>query len=713
MVLNKDGKEDVFAHYHLDQGVADNEDSLNQQVEAERNSMLAPSEGNAFTEFKLEEIVRKHEERLYKEENERKAAEELEESGSIRASSERVSSSLRGLGLFRRPPPFLSQRMASKDSDEAHSLRHYSSRREKEETESNTVLGDGGRSVAPTITDRKGYNKNRRSPQKKNKHENSSRSGTTITTALREEDEEDYASAEDEMISIGDGDVEEGENADYNDDVDDDDEDSFIGVRNGKKRKASDIITRSSTGMPLGGMLASNTREAASSTQPEDYRWVSPHSADTIFRDFDIDAIVKDYERIHRDTTYGVPGKNGNILDDIDEENNNNEHVLGIKVRYRTILMFWLENFPRTHGILFRILIPLFLIIGITYLLGWYLAILEKGDEIANNNAIIRAQYNLTGFPEEDLYFLSSSPGICFDHYLEQKRPGNEPFKNSTILSELDFPPISPGTDTDPEALINEIQAYMTVCNNAVNATLDKHTNYKESEIDAASQAAMTFHWIRCWNTTTYGNVNPFFPNKKQLKAAVNQPEFFYDTWKLNQTALYKQYLLEENITDQEAFDRSIEYASGEAMCGINRPTSAWFWFVFMTTVGYGNVSPITTSGRLFVGAIGWFTVIGWAILLYIAGKVLGIIIDDLFRRCNLRRLTGNLPSVIVWGSVSLAWLIFIGEFYVFWYNRTEHPDKFRFTPFGLNRGGAGYEDEMGISDAYWFSYISLLTVGK
>jgi len=704
MVLNKDVKEDVFAGFNIDKGVTNNEDTLNHMLEEERNAPSAKIGGTAFAEFKLDEIVKKHEERLDREGAERKAnagEEEDWDSDSIRTSSrvihsapvQQITSSFRGFGKLLRPSPL--QRATSEPRNQPR--RPLNPREYVESDRKNSIVDD---------IDYKGVVK-----RQKKKTGIASRSGTTITTTVREEDDEDYASDENEIISISDDDdIEKGENAD-DDDVEDDD--SLIEIRRRDKKDAKNVITRSSTGMPIGGMLTSDGRDF-SSTQPSDYRWISPHSADLIFNDFDIDAIVKDYERMHRKTNYAAD----NNLEDIEEEEDDDQNIIGITKRYRNIKTFWLENFPRTHGIVFRIFGPLLIIIGITWVLGGWLAQLEKGEEITSNNAIIRAQHNLTGFPTESLYFISDGPTACFNHYLEQKQGSHKQSKNATILAELNFPVVSPGmNNSNLETTMDEIKAYMKVCKDAASVALEKFIDYKRLELTAAAQGSMTFNWIRCWDTNTYGDVNPTFPTNAQLSAAVNQSQFYYDSWRVNQTAYYKEYMSEKNVMDEsvfdkDAYDKSVEMATGESMCDVNRGASAWFWFVFMTTVGYGNVSPITHEGRILVASIGWLTVIIWAVLLYIAGKVLGIIIEDLFRRCNCRQLTGNLASVIVWGTVSFGWIIFIGEQYMYWYNKTEHPEKFRFTLFGINNKLDDSLDQMIWKDAYWFSYISLLTVG-
>ena len=765
MVLKKEKKKDVFAGFGVDTAIREDEDNFNRREEEEIRASVSSEyvNGSVFAEF--DENVRKEKKRMQKEDakKKKKAAKKEAEgasgsprgggvSSSLRGFSQSLrgevasslrgegtsslrglggllpssvrgegTSSLRGLGgLFLRSP---SARTLSKGSDDND--RRHPSRRGNGEIDSDIAMGNGEESTA---------SKRHRSQSKKKKQENknSSRSGTTIIASIPEEDEEYDVDEYEEVVSLDDdeSDVEEGEISD-----DDDDDDSFIGGNSPDKRRKSSVITRSSTGIPIGGMVTSSTTgDSSSSAQHSDYHWISPHSADTIFSGFDIDSIVKDYEKLHRKINFGsnMGGKNNNGLDDIEEEDNN-EQILGIRVRYRNLVNLWLDNFPRSNCILFQILVPWAGIILITFYLGKFLAKFEKTDEINANDAIAIMQnsYDLNVNPyEKNLRTMFERPTICFDHYLDKKNNNisNITSTNETIidldsisllstLAGQDFPNVSLGFDSNPEKTFSEIESYMKICMDAGTEILEKFIDFTAKELEAASQDTMTFNWIRCWDNNTLGDVNPFYPTDAQLKAASEQEEFYFESWKLDQTRLYEKY--NESCTNdscqQEAYNNSVNNATGATMCDINKGASAWFWFVVMTTVGYGNVSPVSTYGRLLVVAFGWITIIIWAILLFIAGRVLGIVIDDLFRRCNCRVMTRNLPSVIIWFSMSIVWIAFVSEHYLHWNNYTDNPDakssRWQLTTF--RNGMNGTDGELTATEAYWFAYISLLTVGK
>jgi hypothetical protein len=110
------------------------------------------------------------------------------------------------------------------------------------------------------------------------------------------------------------------------------------------------------------------------------------------------------------------------------------------------------------------------------------------------------------------------------------------------------------------------------------------------SSIRHLIRGSLVLDVVLSWNTTVYGSVNPFRATKAMIAAAENQTEFYAGMWRADRLRLYHQYLADANCTDsgcqRVALDRSVSDATGSAYCGINNGASAWFWFVFMTTVG-------------------------------------------------------------------------------------------------------------------------------
>lgn len=724
MVLNKELKQDVFSSYHLNKQDGDNED----RSEA------------------LDEIVKKSEKRLRKEDLKKGGESQfilLPRPSNVERALSKNSANNHSRLLSRPAGIRRAFTRDSRDSGDSH-LAHSSGRSgenhfrhsnrqvpsqldanmgsggnnlhsfgawEAGEIDSNVHMEDGGESNAST-TDHV--------LSKKKKYLNSSRSGTTVTAIL--EEEEGFDDSEDGGFStVVVGDMEEAEKVG---DDDDDDDSHISGISPTRRRSA---ISRSSTGQLIGGMVASDAADES------DYSWISPHEADTIFSDFErgIDSAVQEYEKIHREIFYGTSTDD---KDDEEENNEHNKHNMDIKVRYQTFSTLWMVNFPRLHAIFVRILLPFVIIILITIVLGMLLGTIEIGDEINRNDEIMRRRHGLNDYPYDDtINLLYALPTLCSHHYLDKMKrdqlSNNNSFisnsinRNKTIDAEykigsisnafkrvgFKFPPVSSEFDSDPFVTISEIESYTNDCKDAGNEIVKQFIEYTIKKVNDASESDMSFQWMRCWDTTIYGNVNPWYPSEKQLTASKNQAEFYAEFWKINQNKLYEQNL-EQNCKNNldtschdVALEQSMAKATGSEICATNKGASAWFWFVFMTTVGYGNVYPTTIKGRALSGTIGFFTIIIWAVLLFIAGKVVRILIEDLFRRCKCRVMTGNVPSALVWSLFSVISVAAIAQLYM-QNNFREQVHDLNFLKFNYTASDIG--------EAFWFSYISLTTVG-
>ena len=81
-----------------------------------------------------------------------------------------------------------------------------------------------------------------------------------------------------------------------------------------------------------------------------------------------------------------------------------------------------------------------------------------------------------------------------------------------------------------------------------------------------------------------------------------------------------------------------------------------------LTTVGYGNTVTYTQEGRTLIACLGWISIIAFGGLIAVAGRVIGIVIDDLFRKMHLKMLTSNLGGVMLWGTLSILWMSYMAE---------------------------------------------------
>jgi len=116
-----------------------------------------------------------------------------------------------------------------------------------------------------------------------------------------------------------------------------------------------------------------------------------------------------------------------------------------------------------------------------------------------------------------------------------------------------------------------------------------------------------------------------------------------------------------------------------------------------MTTVGYGNQAPVTSTGRAIVWTAGFFSILLFAGVLGFAGFIFSSIFEDIVTRGKSRLGFLANPSVgcIIWGAAWFSWMLVIAESIDrFWNERL------------------GVEDFATQGEALWFAYISTTTVG-
>jgi hypothetical protein len=228
------------------------------------------------------------------------------------------------------------------------------------------------------------------------------------------------------------------------------------------------------------------------------FYWESP--ADDIFSDFDLKAIVRDYEKLQRKVKY--PPKR--VLPDSAYHENDSFAAQLKTMRYKNVKEWWLDHFPRCHGIIFRVLIPQCIVMLIAMGLGYILAKFEIDDEYRRNDAVSAKMFRLQQLPrDEGMQFLLRLPKVCFNIYLSLK---TQPFDNFTIADDAtlqyvlaewfggDLPSLSPDFGDDIQDSIEEIERFMELC-----GTVPSNLTTRLAEYNGVNSgdSDLTFNWIR------------------------------------------------------------------------------------------------------------------------------------------------------------------------------------------------------------------------
>jgi hypothetical protein len=259
------------------------------------------------------------------------------------------------------------------------------------------------------------------------------------------------------------------------------------------------------------------------------------------------------------------------------------------------------EDFPRATTICCRIVLPLWILICIAAICGYFLALQEAPSEYDRNDQIVAKRFVVEQFPlNETFNALFDLPSLCFEIYLYKHNETEEELLEAATfgLGENATPELfQPGNDEDE--IIEEIRQHMDQCGGKAEAVVRGLLDYTaELVLLADPTEQLSFNWIRCWNVSRLGTFLVYSPSEEQLEAAARQREFYDYTWREDRIRLYETYL-DELTTDEilfsrneslairsEAFKRSVDDATARDSCTQNTSGSAWFWFTVMTTVG-------------------------------------------------------------------------------------------------------------------------------
>lgn len=191
------------------------------------------------------------------------------------------------------------------------------------------------------------------------------------------------------------------------------------------------------------------------------------------------------------------------------------------------------SKWPRTYSLLVRVLIPLFGLIGVSFLCGFFLARMESKVEIENNDAILKGEIN---------YTLQVS-SVAYGNYIP-----------SPCIADYDV--------NDPEFNATGLRNFLDDCQQDI----IRRRELKEGDL--------TFDWIICDD----GGETPY----------IQQYEHVLLAWTDDYFGLAEKYATELNMTAQDASNKAMQEATGHSDCTLHTAAGALFWFTILTTIGYG-----------------------------------------------------------------------------------------------------------------------------
>ena len=307
-------------------------------------------------------------------------------------------------------------------------------------------------------------------------------------------------------------------------------------------------------------------------------------------------------------------------------------------------------RFPRSFSILFRIVVPLFVLISLCFAFGACLATIESHQEKAVNDQILSRFQNLRFLVGKITERAETAPEYCL------------------------------GTFNDTSESLNRtaLEIHMKNCGQSI-AHEDELTKALNSYLDKNEAVELKFNWITCVgdNVTT--------------TSRTSQTEHFVSKWNASYYAILAD-LEAKGFSTEEAHEKALMEATGSGDCDSNCAAGALFWFTVMTTIGYGNTAPVTIGGRALVYTAGFMSILVFTALVSQAGYVCVTVVDDMFLRCRMGRFTKGPLSVIFWLCTLISWILVTAGTKLAYSNRRKWGEDYR--------------------TILWFTYVSITTVG-
>lgn len=312
---------------------------------------------------------------------------------------------------------------------------------------------------------------------------------------------------------------------------------------------------------------------------------------------------------------------------------------------------------PRTYNLLFFVFIPILLLICWCMFCGHFLAVLERKNEMNENDTAISAFLDEYKSMRQKLKSIEEAYEDCHEKYMLSSPPSD----------------------------LSNMKSFMEDCSGG--STTDFLLEFEQEKLETLKSEGLSFNWNTC------------DPDRANVPSE-DQAEYVISRWNETAENALVEYKASTPLEDQvysemyEIVDKAYETSSiPEDACYVNSSGGSIFWFTVMTTIGYGNTAPVTKEGIAFVALLGFISILAFTAVSGAAGYVTLAIVDDFFIRRNMQRLTKGWTSVIFWLFNLLISMCLLGAVKALYaHTRDEVVDPY--------------------SRDVWFAYTSITTIG-
>jgi len=313
------------------------------------------------------------------------------------------------------------------------------------------------------------------------------------------------------------------------------------------------------------------------------------------------------------------------------------------------------QRVPRFYFLLFKVWVPLLLMICYAIFCGHFLAVLESKPEKESNDEVLR------NYIEKDFKLKLVLPNVknSYDSCLEQ-------YESNQNQESLNF---------------TDLKTFLQNCTRYALSDSQKIVSEFQTDVYMDTIDSLTYDWNVC-------------SENKLHMTAPEQAIYSMETF-----AQQLQESVQKN-TDQygplstSAAASLLQENSISPHCKVNSSAGALFWYTVMTTIGYGNTAPVTPGGRAMVFTLGFIGIVLFGAVISQASYTVYTIVDDAFRMISAKQLSTGYRCIFFWFSIVIIWILVCAGVYA------------RYQAVNYTVWDYDY------ADLIWFNYITLTTVG-